>query len=156
MIELQRISKTYVQGAGEPVSAVIDISLKIERGEFIAIIGSSGSGKSTLMNIIGLLDSPSQGRYLLDEQDVSALSVNDQASWRNKRIGFVFQAFHLLPRVTALENVELPLLYSDRPSIKGLGQKALEEVGLADRNPPPAIGAIGRTAAKSGDCPSTG
>lgn len=133
MIQLQHIGKTYVQGAGEPVAAVVDVSLTIERGEFVAIVGSSGSGKSTLMNILGLLDSPAQGRYLLDGHDVAGLSVNDQARWRNKKIGFVFQSFHLLPRATALENVELPLLYSDRSSIKGLGHKALVEVGLAER-----------------------
>jgi len=85
------------------------------------------------MNILGLLDLPTQGRYLLDGQDVSSLSVTDQARQRNKKIGFVFQTFHLLPRTTALENVELPLLYSDRASFEGLGRRALEAVGLADR-----------------------
>lgn len=133
MIELQGINKTYHRPTGEPVAALIDVSLRIDRGEFVAIIGSSGSGKSTLMNILGLLDLPSEGSYLLDEQNVAGLGMNEQASLRNKRIGFVFQSFHLLPRTSALENVELPLLYSDRTSTKGMGRKALESVGLADR-----------------------
>ncbi|HEV8579523.1 MAG TPA: ABC transporter ATP-binding protein [Thermoanaerobaculia bacterium] len=133
MIELEGIGKTYTRPGGEPVQALRDVSLRIDRGEFVAIVGASGSGKSTLMNVIGLLDRPSGGRYLLDGQDVSGLGVNELARLRNKRIGFVFQAFHLLPRTSALENVELPLLYSDRPSMKGLGRRALEAVGLADR-----------------------
>src|SRR5713226_2620168 len=133
MIELQGISKTYTRPAGETVEALAGVSFQIERGEFVAIVGSSGSGKSTLMNILGLLDLPAQGRYLLDGQDVAALPVNDQARLRNKKVGFVFQTFHLLPRTSALENVELPLLYSDRASIKGLGRQALEAVKLTDR-----------------------
>jgi ABC-type lipoprotein export system ATPase subunit len=110
-----------------------DVSLRIDRGEFLAIVGSSGSGKSTLMNVLGLLDRPDEGRYVLCGQDVAGLEVNDEARIRNKKIGFVFQSFHLLPRTTALENVELPLLYSDRESFDGLGRRALEAVGLADR-----------------------
>jgi ABC-type lipoprotein export system ATPase subunit len=133
MIELRQISKTYKRPTGEAVSALADVSLEIKRGEFVAIVGASGSGKSTLMNIIGLLDLPSVGQYFLDGQDVTTLDANHQAETRNQKIGFVFQAFHLLPRTTALENVELPLLYSDRKSIKGLGRKALEAVSLADR-----------------------
>jgi len=133
MIKLEGISKTYKGPAGDAVPALADVSLHIERGEFVAIVGSSGSGKSTLMNIIGLLDLPTAGRYLLDGQDVTALDANRQAATRNKKIGFVFQAFHLLPRTTALENVELPLLYSDRKTITVLGRKALEAVNLADR-----------------------
>jgi putative ABC transport system ATP-binding protein len=133
MIELQGISKTYTRPIAEPVRAVADVSLRIERGEFVAIIGASGSGKSTLMNILGLLDAPTTGRYLFDNRDVAELDVGEQARFRNKNVGFVFQSFHLLPRVTALENVELPLLYSDRTSTDGLGLKALESVGLADR-----------------------
>jgi ABC-type lipoprotein export system ATPase subunit len=109
------------------------VSLRIDRGEFVAIVGASGSGKSTLMNILGLLDAPTAGRYMFDGRDVSRLSVAEQARFRNKNVGFVFQAFHLLPRTSALENVELPLLYSDRASTNGLGRKALEAVGLADR-----------------------
>ncbi len=133
MIELREISKTYKRPTGESVVALSDISLHIERGEFVAIVGASGSGKSTLMNILGLLDLPTAGRYSWDGQDVTTLSLNRQAEMRNKKIGFVFQAFHLLPRTTALENVELPLLYSDRKSIKDLSRRALEAVNLADR-----------------------
>jgi putative ABC transport system ATP-binding protein len=133
MIELHAISKTYTRPTGEPVHALSDVSLRIDRGEFVAIVGASGSGKSTLMNIIGLLDAPSAGRYVFEGRDVSRLSVAEQARFRNKNVGFVFQAFHLLPRTSALENVELPLLYSDRASTNGLGHKALEAVGLSDR-----------------------
>src|SRR5713101_4955135 len=133
MIELRSISKTYTRPTGETVRALVDVTFRIDRGEFIAIVGTSGSGKSTMMNILGLLDQPSVGNYLLDGQDVAGLGVNDQARVRNKKVGFVFQTFHLLPRTSALENVELPLLYSDRTSIKGLGRRALEAVSLADR-----------------------
>ncbi|HEY3053234.1 MAG TPA: ABC transporter ATP-binding protein [Thermoanaerobaculia bacterium] len=133
MIELQGITKTYMRPGGDTVHALNDVSLHIDRGEFVAIVGSSGSGKSTLISILGLLDQPTSGRYLFDGQDVSKLSVVEQARFRNKRVGFVFQAFHLLPRTSALENVELPLLYSERSEIEGLGRKALETVGLADR-----------------------
>jgi putative ABC transport system ATP-binding protein len=133
MIELQGIGRTYRRPGGEPVVALREVSLPIERGDFVAIVGTSGSGKSTLMNVLGLLDRPDTGRYLLDGEDVAGLDVNRQARVRNRRIGFVFQAFHLLPRTTALENVELPLLYSDRADIAGLGRRALEQVGLADR-----------------------
>jgi putative ABC transport system ATP-binding protein len=134
MIELQGVGRTYRRPGGEPVEALRDVSLRIERGEFIAVVGTSGSGKSTLMNVLGLLDRPDAGRYLLSGEDVSGLDVDRQAQTRNRRIGFVFQAFHLLPRTTALENVELPLLYSDRADVEGLGQRALESVGLADRS----------------------
>jgi ABC-type lipoprotein export system ATPase subunit len=133
MIELHGISKTYTRPTGESVHALADMSLRIDRGEFVAMVGASGSGKSTLMNILGLLDAPTSGRYVFDGRDVSGLSVAEQARFRNKKVGFVFQSFHLLPRTSALDNVELPLLYSDRASTKGLGRKALEAVGLADR-----------------------
>ena len=133
MIGLNGITKTYTRPGGEPVHALIDISLQIKNGEFVAIVGTSGSGKSTLMNILGLLDVPSAGSYHLRGQDTAGLSTGAQAQWRNKRIGFVFQTFHLLPRTSALENVELPLLYADRGSFRGLGRKALESVGLGDR-----------------------
>lgn len=133
MIELQKVAKTYRRSANDEVPALVDVSLHIGRGEFVAIVGESGSGKSTLMNIIGLLDAPTQGRYRLDGVDVTEFNPNDQANMRNRKIGFVFQAFHLLPRTTALENVELPLLYSNRKSISGLARKALEAVRLADR-----------------------
>ena len=133
MIELHGITKTYARPTGEAVHALSDVSLRIERGEFAAIVGASGSGKSTLMNILGLLDAPTAGRYMFEGRDVSRLSVPEQARFRNKNVGFVFQAFHLLPRTSALENVQLPLLYSDRTLTSGLGGKALEAVGLADR-----------------------
>ena len=133
MIALKEISKTYKRPTGEPVVALSDVSLDIERREFVAIVGVSGSGKSTLMNIIGLLDVPTSGQYLWDGEDVTSLDPNRQAEMRNTKIGFVFQAFHLLPRTTALENVELPLLYSDRQSIKDLSRRALETVNLTDR-----------------------
>ena len=132
MIELHDVEKVYPR-PGAAVRALGGVSLRIERGEFLAVVGSSGSGKSTLMNVLGLLDRPSAGRYLLDGQDVAGLSVDEQSGLRNRRIGFVFQAFHLLPRTSALENVELPLLYSDRTTFDGLGRRALEAVGLADR-----------------------
>jgi len=133
MIELQKVHKTYVRPTGEAVRALNEISLRIERGEFLAVVGSSGSGKSTLMNVLGMLDAPSSGRYLFDDREVATLDVNEQARFRNKKIGFVFQTFHLLPRTSALENVELPLLYSDRSSIKDLERRALDRVGLSDR-----------------------
>jgi putative ABC transport system ATP-binding protein len=133
MIELHGIHKKYTRPTGESVHAVNDVSLRIGRGDFVAITGTSGSGKSTLMNILGLLDRPTEGRYTFDGEDVAKLGVREQARFRNARVGFVFQSFHLLPRTSALENVELPLLYSDRAKIEGLGRKALEAVGLADR-----------------------
>jgi ABC-type lipoprotein export system ATPase subunit len=133
MIELQAISKTYTRPTGETVQALTDVTLRIERGEFVAIVGASGSGKSTLMNILGLLDVPTSGGYVLDGRNVAGVPATEQARIRNKQVGFVFQAFHLLPRTSALENVELPVVYSDRPWTPGLGRKALESVGLADR-----------------------
>ncbi len=133
MIELEHINKTYTRPSGEPVHALIDVSLQIHRGELLAIAGASGSGKSTLMHILGVLDSPDDGRYRLDGEDVSSLNVKQQARVRNRKIGFVFQSFHLLPRTSALENVELPLLYSDRSTTRGLGRKALQSVHLEDR-----------------------
>jgi len=133
MIELTDVRKRYLRPGGDPVDAVAGVSLRIDRGDFVAITGTSGSGKSTLMNILGLLDRPSSGRYLFDDADVATLGVAEQARFRNERVGFVFQAFHLLPRTSALENVELPLLYSHRAEIDGLGKRALEAVGLGDR-----------------------
>jgi putative ABC transport system ATP-binding protein len=133
MIELDGIGRTFRRPGGEAIHALEKVSLSIERGELVALVGSSGSGKTTLMNVLGLLDWPDQGRYLLDGQDVASLGPDQQARVRNERIGFVFQAFHLLPRMSALDNVELPLLYSRRTAIDGLGRRALEAVGLADR-----------------------
>jgi len=132
MIELQDISKVYRMGKID-VYALRDVSIEINRGEMIAIIGASGSGKSTLLNIIGLLDRPSSGKYLFDGQDVSRLSDNRLAEMRNKRIGFVFQDFNLLPRVSAVANVELPLIYSGVTRKRRQAMEALERVGLAAR-----------------------
>ena len=112
MIEIKNLSKSYSKDGGVTVHALRSVSLKIAGGEFVAIMGPSGSGKSTLMNMLGLLDRPDSGDYSLEGQDVSSLSVDELAHFRNEKIGFVFQAFHLLPRTTALENVELPLLYA--------------------------------------------
>jgi putative ABC transport system ATP-binding protein len=132
MIELREVRRTYRKGV-EEVRALDGLSLTIERGEFVAVMGPSGSGKSTLMNIVGLLDRPDSGAYLLEGVGVGTLSPDELAAIRNERIGFVFQAFHLLPRTTAVENVELPLVYSERRDTRGLGRRALERVGLADR-----------------------
>ena len=132
MIELKQVNKTYRKGA-EEVRALADLSLEVGTGEFVAVVGPSGSGKSTLMNVFGLLDRPDSGSYHLDEGKVDEFSTDELARLRNERIGFVFQTFHLMPRTTALENVELPLIYSSRSDISGLGAKALERVGLKDR-----------------------
>jgi ABC-type lipoprotein export system ATPase subunit len=131
-IALQGVNKTYRKGA-EEVRALADVSLQVESGEFLAVIGPSGSGKSTLMNILGLLDRPDSGVYELDGGDVSEFTSDDLARIRNEKIGFVFQTFHLLPKTTAVENVELPLIYSTRSDISGFGERALEAVGLKDR-----------------------
>jgi len=133
-IELRNLVKVYKIGETE-VQALRGVSYAIEDGEFLAIMGASGSGKSTLMNILGCLDKPTSGEYILDGQEVSKLDKNTLASIRNKKIGFVFQSFNLLPRTTALENTELPLLYS-RINGKDMTQMALDSlaaVGLRDR-----------------------
>lgn len=134
MIQLQGISKKYLQGKTE-VEALRGIDLTITEGEFIAIMGPSGSGKSTLMNIIGALDRPTAGSYFLDNEDVATLSDDNLADIRNRKIGFVFQTFNLLPRMSALRNVELPLIYAGiKPSIrKKMALDALDRVSLTDR-----------------------
>jgi putative ABC transport system ATP-binding protein len=136
VIELEDIHKVYQTGDVE-VHAVRGVALRILPGEFVAIMGASGSGKSTLMNIIGCLDRPTRGRYLLDGTDVSQLDRDELADIRNRKIGFVFQGFNLLSRTSALENVELPLLYVHRRSSgreqRQLAMQSLETVGLADR-----------------------
>jgi len=134
VIRTEHISKVYVMGA-EKVHALRDISISIRKGEFVALMGPSGSGKSTLMNIIGCLDTPTSGKYYLDGQDVSRMTDNQLAEVRNKKIGFVFQTFNLLPRSTALDNVTLPLVYAGLNSAerRKKGEKVLRQVGLADR-----------------------
>jgi len=128
VILTEHLVKIYKLGDYE-IHALRGIDLSIEKGAFVAIMGPSGSGKSTLMNILGCLDRPTEGRYLLDGEDVSSLDRNDLASIRNRKIGFVFQSFNLLSRTTALENVELPLLYNGSPS-KDLTQRALKALSL--------------------------
>jgi putative ABC transport system ATP-binding protein len=132
MIELNNIVKTYQMGKVE-VQALRGLSCRIEKGEMVAIMGPSGCGKSTLMNIIGCLDVPTSGSYLLDGVEVSKLSDSQLAEVRNKKIGFVFQSFNLLRRTSALANVELPLLYGNRGDSRKLALEALERVGMGPR-----------------------
>lgn len=143
LIRASKLSKTYWMGTpaqhkaggGQTVHALRDVSLEIARGDFVAIMGASGSGKSTLMNILGCLDLPTQGRYWLAGEEVENLSPDALASIRNRRIGFVFQQFNLLPRTSALENVELPLVYAGvaTPERRARARAALQRVGLGER-----------------------
>ncbi len=137
LITIESVTKTYDMGEVQ-VQALRGIDLEVERGEFIAIMGPSGSGKSTLMNILGCLDRPSGGTYLLDGEDVSQMNRLQLAAIRNRQIGFVFQSFNLLPRTTALKNVMLPLLYNRHNTLSKAertdrARTVLEQVGLADR-----------------------
>ncbi len=132
MIELENITKIYRMGKVE-VPALQGVTLDIKQGEMLAIVGTSGSGKSTLMNIIGLLDKPTLGKYTFQGADVSRLSDNQLAEMRNKNFGFVFQEFNLLSRATALANVELPLVYSGARQKRKRAMEALEQVGLTAR-----------------------
>ncbi|MFN5356581.1 MAG: ABC transporter ATP-binding protein [Bacteroidota bacterium] len=134
VIRVENISRVYKVGS-ETIHALRSITLDINKNEYVALMGSSGSGKSTLMNVLGCLDTPSDGRYLLNGTDVSGMSDNQLAEIRNSQIGFVFQTFNLLPRSTALENVALPLIYAGLPKAQRIerAMKALQDVGLADR-----------------------
>ena len=132
MIELQEITKIYRMG-NVGVPALQGVSLTINPGEMVSIIGASGSGKSTLMNIMGCLDVPTSGKYLLEGEDVVQLGENRLAEIRNRKIGFVFQTYNLLPRLSALDNVELPLLYGNSKDRRRRALEALERVGLGDR-----------------------
>ena len=134
LIKVKNLKKQFQIGS-ETVNAIKDISFEVNEGEFISIMGPSGSGKTTLMNIIGCLDSPTSGEYHLDDNEVSMLNDNELASIRNKKIGFVFQSFHLLSRNTALNNVMLPLTYAgyDKNEALSRAKKVLDKVGLKDR-----------------------
>jgi putative ABC transport system ATP-binding protein len=133
MIELNGVSKTYRKPGEPPVKALDDVSLRIGAGEFVAILGPSGSGKSTLMNVMGLLDKPDAGEYRLEGKSIASMGGRELAALRNRVIGFVFQSYHLLPRTTAIENVQLPLLYSSRTDYARRSEAALAAVGLSDR-----------------------
>ncbi|HYE46522.1 MAG TPA: ABC transporter ATP-binding protein [Caulobacter sp.] len=134
MIQIQGLKKTYIMGE-ETVHALAGVTLDIQRGESVAVIGPSGSGKSSLMNILGGLDRPSEGSYRFEGEDVGQFDDNELASFRSRRIGFVFQSFQLLPRLSALQNVELPLIYAGVPPAERRDRSAqlLERVGLGNR-----------------------
>ncbi len=134
LIDIQNLIKDYSMDSIE-VPALRGINLQIARNEFVAIMGPSGSGKSTLMNILGCLDTPSSGIYRFNQSDITNLNDDELSDIRNKHIGFIFQSFNLLPRLTAVENVELPLIYAgiDKETRQDMSRKALQKVGLADR-----------------------
>jgi putative ABC transport system ATP-binding protein len=133
MIELSHIARTYTRGDGTPVPALKDISFTIGSGEFVTVRGASGSGKSSLLNILGCLDTPTSGTYRLDGEDVSHYTDQQRSRIRNRKIGFVFQSFNLLPRTTAVENVEIPALYAGGKVDRERALAILARVGLADR-----------------------
>jgi putative ABC transport system ATP-binding protein len=132
MIELNNVTKIYDLGEVK-VNALDDVSFRCRKGEVVSIMGPSGSGKSTLMNILGCLDRPTSGNYCLDGQDVSGLNDNELADIRNKKLGFVFQSYNLLPKMTALENVELPMVYAGQGHRRQAAMEALESVGIGNR-----------------------
>jgi putative ABC transport system ATP-binding protein len=133
IIRTENIIRTYIVG-NSTVNALRGVSIEVEAGEFVALMGPSGSGKSTMMHLLGCLDTPTAGRYLLEERDVSTLSKDDRARVRNSRIGFIFQTFNLLPRLNARENVELPLLYGRQGGdVSQRASEALGRVGLMQR-----------------------
>jgi putative ABC transport system ATP-binding protein len=135
LIDIKDVTKTYQMGAETTVRALDGVSVAIEQGDYVAIMGPSGSGKSTLMNLIGCLDTPSSGSYQLNGREIAAMGDDDLAQIRNKEIGFIFQTFNLLPRADAVQNVELPLVYSGlaRRERKERAIQALESVGLGER-----------------------
>lgn len=133
MIQLKNISKIYGKADDQQVAALDKVSLAINKGEFVAIVGTSGSGKTTMMNILGMLDRPTSGEYFFENREVSTLSDNERAAIRSKKLGFVFQKFHLLPKTSAVENVELPLIYTDIKDIRTPALEALDKVGLSNR-----------------------
>ena len=135
LIELENVYKIYNEGMENEVRALDNVSISIDKGEFVAVIGASGSGKSTLMNILGCLDVPTYGTYHLDGEDVSELTNRELAKIRNKDVGFVFQGYNLIPELLAVENVELPLIYQGAPITKRrkLALEALARVGMEDR-----------------------
>jgi len=133
MVEVSSVSKTYQRGDGTPVTALCDVSFSIAEGEFVTVRGASGSGKSSLLNIIGCLDTPTSGTYELAGEDVSAYTDKQRSNVRCRRIGFVFQSFNLLPRTTAVENVEIPMVYSGGRVDRAKALTILQRVGLAER-----------------------
>ena len=155
VIRLQGITREYQMGA-EIVRALRGVDLTIHVNEMVAIMGSSGSGKSTMLNILGLLDVPTAGHYWLDGQDVASLSQSALARVRGRRIGFVFQTFELLPRQTAIRNVELPLIYSGTPGRRQRAIEALRRVGLSRSHDAPPQSDVRGAATASRDCPSPG
>lgn len=132
LIKTENLVKTYRMGASE-VRALDGVSISIDEGEMIGVIGASGSGKTTLMNILGCLDRPDSGAYHIGGENVAGLNKDRLAEIRNRNIGFVFQAFNLLPRLSALENVELPLMYAGKSDTRKIAEKAMDIVGLKDR-----------------------
>ena len=157
LIEFRQVCKTYQMG-DTTVRAADHISMRIEKGEFVAIVGQSGSGKSTCMNIIGCLDVPTSGTYLLDGRDVGQMDTNQLAAIRNELLGFIFQQYNLLPKLDLLENVEVPLMYAGVPKAerRQRAREVLEQVGLGDKLPPPAQSALRRSAAAGVHRPGPG